>query len=256
MGLFDFLSKKRKAKAPLVDLQGAFANNLKFIHKDEYTFDEIKGLFASTEGQVCFTIGEVDFPTGNAVVADPICYLYDPEYSVPLNYTVPVGSYRVCLSVISSELLGLRVAAAKLMIAEEPAVRYEIAMPQGKTIGQLNEPGVLAGFGVDAGMACFCDKQTAEDYYNFISEWHSDNPGKNHYDDYFSAYFAESYRRHPNVQRQGGDFIEWAIPKTGNRLVMFATGFGDGFYQSLWGFDENDGICELVIPFISPELFR
>jgi hypothetical protein len=31
---------------------------------------------------------------------------------------------------------------------------------------------------------------------------------------------------------------------------------GDGFYQSFWGFDENDTICELVIPFLNPEYFK
>ena len=35
---------------------------------------------------------------------------------------------------------------------------------------------------------------------------------------------------------------------------MFETGFGDGYYMSLWGLNKKDEVCELVIPFINPEL--
>ena len=35
---------------------------------------------------------------------------------------------------------------------------------------------------------------------------------------------------------------------------MFETGFGDGYYMSLWGLNEKDEVCEVVIPFINPEL--
>ena len=39
--------------------------------------------------------------------------------------------------------------------------------------------------------------------------------------------------KYPQFQRQGGDFIEWENPKTKNKLIMVASGFGDGFYPSL-----------------------
>ena len=35
---------------------------------------------------------------------------------------------------------------------------------------------------------------------------------------------------------------------------MFETGFGDGYYMSLYGLNEKNEVCELVIPFINPEL--
>lgn len=44
--------------------------------------------------------------------------------------------------------------------------------------------------------------------------------GKNHYDDYFAVFFAESEKALPAYQREGGDFIEWANPVSGNRLVL------------------------------------
>jgi len=36
---------------------------------------------------------------------------------------------------------------------------------------------------------------------------------------------------------------------------MTASGFGDGFYQSYWGYDEKNEICELIVPMVNPELY-
>lgn len=45
-----------------------------------------------------------------------------------------------------------------------------------------------------------------------------------------------------------------ANPNTGNRLVMIASGFGDGFYQSFWGYDDAGEVCELIVPMVNPDL--
>ena len=37
--------------------------------------------------------------------------------------------------------------------------------------------------------------------------------------------------------------------------MMVASGLGDGFYQSFWGYDERDEICELIVPMVDPDLF-
>lgn len=34
---------------------------------------------------------------------------------------------------------------------------------------------------------------------------------------------------------------------------MFEIGFGDGYYMSLWGFNEKDEVCKVVIFFINFE---
>ena len=65
----------------------------------------------------------------------------------------------------------------------------------------------------------------------------------------------ESYEKFPQYQRKGGDFIEWENPNTKNKLVMVASGLGDGFYQSYWGYDSNNDICELIVPLVNPDLF-
>lgn len=39
-------------------------------------------------------------------------------------------------------------------------------------------------------------------------------------------------------------------------MVMIASGLGDGFYQSFWGYDAQGDICELIIPMVNPSLFE
>ncbi|MDR0314331.1 MAG: DUF4241 domain-containing protein, partial [Oscillospiraceae bacterium] len=217
MGFSDFFKKRLKPASPEKShkdqskegpsLQDAFQSNLEFIQSEHFSADDIKRLFESCDNQVCFSMGEVDFPTGKVIVADPLVYLYNTEYSQPLNHTIPQGSYQVYISVHDSDVAGLRIVAAKLKITQKDAIRYEIAMPQGTTIEQLNQPGILAGFGVDAGLASFCDARTAVEYREFLDQWSIQNPNGNYYDDYFASFFAQSYDRLPQVQRREGDFI-------------------------------------------------
>ena len=61
---------------------------------------------------------------------------------------------------------------------------------------------------------------------------------------------------YPQVQREGGDFVCWALPESGHRIAMFASGMGDGIYSGYWGLDVKGAVAELVIPFMNPEYFR
>jgi len=61
-------------------------------------------------------------------------------------------------------------------------------------------------------------------------------------------------KKYSEIQTNSGNFIYWEIPETHHKIAMFETGFGDGYYMSLWGLNEKDEVCEVVIPFINPEL--
>ena len=235
--------------------QIAFERNLKFLNQKNYPAEFFYGLFAAGERRKIVSIGEVDFPTGEIVLADPLVYLGDPKYSTYLNRRIPSGAYPVELCVLFSPIAGLRVAAARMSVNKNPVARYELAMPRGTEIGQFGQPGVFSFFGVDAGLACICDGETAGAYGRFMEEWERENPGKNKYDDYFAGFFAGSYREQPDVQREGGDFLNWAIPGSGHRVAMFASGMGDGIYSGYWGLDAEGNVAELVIPFMNPEFF-
>ena len=211
----------------------AFEKNLNFLRKDEYSKEFIENLFTESDRISLHTVGEVDFPTGQVIIADPLCYLHSEEGRKILDRTIPIGKYEVELAILNSKTISKRVVGARLKIKNDKIIRYEQTQ---------NISSSFNGFGVDAGLASFCDATVAEEYTKFWYDWIKNNPNKNHYNDYFSKFF------------QGKQFIHWEIPGTNHKITMFETGFGDGYYMSLYGLNEKDEVCELVIPFINPEL--
>lgn len=237
-------------------IQEVFKQNLKYISQTEADAEKIARQFVKTQTRFFLTVGTVDVPSGKVIVADPLCYLSGEHVIAPiLKREIPKGSYPVEVSICRHDQIGIRMCTARLKIKDTKAVRYEQAESEEKTAAFKAKDGVMHGFPVDAGMMCFIDADAAKNYAAFIEKWHKENPGKNHYDDYFQALFAESDKKLPAYQREGGDFIEWANPDTGERMVQIASGFGDGFYQSFWGFDESGDVCELIVPLVDPDLF-
>ena len=210
---------REKVKSPFII---AFEKNLDFLRKDEYSKEFIENLFTESDRISLDTIGEVDFPTGQVIIADPLCYLHSEENRKILDRTIPIGKYEVELAILNSKTISKRVAGARLKIKNDKIIRYEQTQ---------NKSSKLNGFGVDAGLASFCDVTVAEEYTKFYSN-----------NDYFIKLL------------QGKQFIHWELPGTNHKIAMFETGFGDGYYMSLYGLNEKDEVCELVIPFINPEL--
>ena len=210
---------REKVKSPFTI---AFEKNLSFLRKDEYSKEFIENLFTESNRISLHTIGEVDFPTGQVIIADPLCYLHSEENRKILDRTIPIGKYEVELAILNSKTISKRVVGARLKIKNDKIIRYEQTQ---------NKSSNLNGFGVDAGLASFCDASVAEEYTKFYSN-----------NDYFIKLL------------QGKQFIHWEIPGTNHKIAMFETGFGDGYYMSLYGLNEKDEVCELVIPFINPEL--
>ncbi|MBR1392403.1 MAG: DUF2185 domain-containing protein [Ruminococcus sp.] len=233
-----------------MDLKALFAQNRKFICETELAAETIHRQYAPGDIKAHAVIGTVDLPTGRIRVGDPLSYLCAERFSPVLERTVKPGSYPVEIAVISTAFDGPRICSSRIKFSDEEAVRYELALPTHETAVFQASDGDAPGFAVDAGMMAFSDEQTAHEYALWLDKWHSAHPDANHYDDYFAELFAGSYEAAPTLQRSGGDFIEWQVPDTGSRIVMNATGFGDGLYQIFWGLDKNGDICELVVPLI------
>lgn len=244
-----------RRQAEMEQTRQLFNENLKYISKTEIDAETISKQFVKTESRFYLPVGSVDCPTGKIITADPLAYLGTGKFSPRMEITVEPGVYPAEVSIVRNSHIGIRMCTARLKITDRPAVRYELAVPTEETASAQSANGVLTGFAVDAGMVCFCDAKVAEEYRQFLVKFHSDNPDANHYDDYFARLFEESYKKLPAYQREGGDFIEWKNPDTGNRLVMIASGFGDGFYQCYWGYDRDNHICDLIIPMVNPDLF-
>jgi len=235
--------------------QEKFKANVEFRSQESIPVEDINNQFVKSDTRFFLEVGEIDCPTGNIVVADPLAYLPAAQFSPMLAKKVPAGKHPVLVSICRHEDIGIRMCTAKLKVKDTDAVKYERATATAETVIKLKDNNTMEGFPVDAGLISFCDAMVANEYIDFCKAWDEANPGKNHYDDYFAEFFAESYNKLPAYQREGGDFIEWAIPDTGNKLVMIASGLGDGFYQSYYGYDETGEICEIMVPLLKPEIF-
>lgn len=233
-----------------------FEQNLKYISQTEISIELIEKQFVKDNKHYYITVGKADFPTGRIIVADPLAFLPSKHYSPELEITIPKGSYPVDVAIYRNEDIGIRMCTTRLKVKDTKAIKYVLAKPsKGNAVTNKNNE-VLAGFPVDAGMMTICDAKVADEYREFLDKWYKENQDKNHYDDYFAAFFAQSYEMFPAYQREGGDFITWTNPIHNHNMVMVASGFGDGFYQSYIGYDENNDICEIIVPMINPDLFE
>ncbi len=257
MGLLSLLKKKPKVEQEpeKSDLQKAFEANLKYLSTLEKDAGSIQAQFVQSDSRSYVTIGTISCVSGHIVVADPLAYLPANRYCPTLEKEVPVGNYPVEVSICKDPLIGIRMCTVRMRIQEGPAVRYELAKPTIETAAAVGKEGLLCGFSVDAGMIGICDAKAAQEYQTFLNHWYVEHPDGNHYDDYFAAFFQKSEETYPQYQRKGGDFIAWENPETGSVVVMAASGFGDGFYQSYWGYDASNALCECIIPLIDPDVF-
>lgn len=254
MGLI-FINKKKKADKSQPDIKELFKRNLKYISQTEIELDIIERQFVKSQTRYFLTVGEIDCPSGRIIVSDPLCYLAYGKMCPLLSVAIPAGTYPVEVSICINSYIGVRMCTARLKVKNSKAVKYICAEPTEESAAAKCSDGLMTGFPVEAGMMSFGDALVADEYRVFLNKWYKANAGKNHYDDYFARFFAESSKALPAYQRDGGDFIEWANPDSGHKMVMIASGFGDGFYQSFWGYDSDNEVCELIVPMVNPDLF-
>jgi hypothetical protein len=174
------------------------------------------------------TLGKLQVPTGSIVACDGIVY----NNAKPFAQKVARGEYEVSV-LVSNEGTDSepneRFAMAKLAISDKPAVRWEMAVVNPK------EP---FGYGVDAGVGSFMDEKTHQEYEAFADGLYKENPDSNLYDDFLEDKFEE-----------GGQWANIVIPNTSHNVIIFSSGWGDGAYDSFWGYDADDNICALVTDF-------
>jgi hypothetical protein len=153
-------------------------------------------------------LGRLRMPTGRLLAVDPGIIFHDRG---PLEVTVPPGEYPVALAVARWEppARSGRVAAARLLVRDEPVASWELGLSEGEDAMLLGD-GEFYGFGVDAGMACIADGAAA----GFLLAVADDD--KRYHATYVDA------------DLDGG--IEVTDPETGANAFAFTSGWGDGDY--------------------------
>lgn len=174
--------------------------------------------------------GTLRLPTGRVVAADPG---WMNEKSEPFTVTVPPGEYAVSIGSAACEetlwtdngrrvVVSEQVTAVRLLIRDEPAVTWEMALRPGQDPRML-PAGHFFGFGVDTGTGAFLDaagRQALRARYEEVENAQIDRPKE----------FA------------------WRIenPDSGATMVAFRSGMGDGSYPVWIGRNSEGQVVSFV----------
>ena len=71
----------------------------------------------------------------------------------------------------------------------------------------------------------------------------------------FQSFLKKAIKNVQTYKRIMEIFWIWTLPKNNKRIAMFSSGMGDGIYSAYWGFDKNNEITELIVPFMNLEYF-
>lgn len=189
-------------------------------------------------------IGELNVPTGQIVVCDPLVV---PDM-LPLSKRVKPGKYPIKIYIAKLKESGDRYAIAKLEFSETKADKWVLALRNGESINELEGNGDFFGFPVDAGLGGFFDYSTGVQYNKFLEEFIGKHPDGNIYDDFFASEFKKNARE-PSNPNDYGDWVNFTIPGSELNITMFQSGYGDGVYPAYWGMTNDNEIVSLVIDF-------
>jgi len=184
-------------------------------------------------------LGTLHLPTGQIIASDPLA----PMNPAPFTETIAGGDYPVAAVIINDPEGGDRYALARIKITNEPAVKWETAI----TTMDDWQPDNLFGYSVDSGLGGFMDKQTFIEFSRFELDFINNNPpGSNLYD----HYFKDKLKQNAENGQDEGDWLNYILPDhKPDNIVMFHSGWGEGFYSSYWGIDAEGNICSLVTDF-------
>ncbi|QMU71112.1 DUF4241 domain-containing protein [Streptacidiphilus sp. P02-A3a] len=191
---------------------------------------------------------ELSLPSGRIVACDPFTGLgaYGGD---PFTVTVPPGRYQVTASMLEitapedpesesdreldhepePEQPHRRVAAARLVISDQPVAVWEQAVVPEQDLGALGEDEFY-GYGVDAGTGCFVDAEAVEPLGDFESDTET----------LMAAFEA--------VEWSAG-VVTLTAPESGHNLVAFSSGWGDGVYPTWIGRTASGEVACLVTEF-------
>jgi hypothetical protein len=185
--------------------------------------------------------GELWLPTGHIVACDPFLCLGHGE-AEPFTVAVAPGRYRVEAAVATltqpdeppSDEPHLRVAAARLVIRDEPTATWELALQPGQDLAELDE-GEFYGYGVDAGTGAFYDAGVDGSFPDCEGD---EGP-------LWDAFDNTSWSPGPHLI---------TAPDTGHNLVAFTSGWGDGAYPTWIGRTAAGEVtCFVTDFFVAPD---
>lgn len=193
--------------------------------------------------------GRLRMPTGLLVACDPFAFM---DKTGNPAVSIPPGDYavKVTLADVSDDADGshLREAYATLLIdetAQEVTRRIITPLPDGTDADpEIDEDGEYHGFPVDAGTACFVDGGALAACMPEQETW---------YEDLFENATPESWFQRmddPAHIRDGIANFPLPLAKNGENIVIIHSGWGDGFYPVVGGYDAAGRLIRVHLDFL------
>lgn len=179
-------------------------------------------------------LGRVKIVSGQICAADPFVGL-DAK---PFLQSVPNGTFRVMLALISGALGDGRVAFARVEFSPEPVTLWRMAMTAGDDPSNPG-PGENPGYQVDSGIGSFFDPAAGRAAREFLKA-----------DSGLADRWLEIGKEGGRGER-GGHGFRLITDMGPSNLIAFDAGWGDGVYTSWFGFDAKGDVAVLVTDFQS-----
>ncbi len=185
-----------------------------------------------------FDSGTFIMPTGRLVACDPLL----TKDMLPFATIFPTGEFA---SLVHKEKESNCIAYTEIVFAPGKVARWEMAAITGQNLRDLKEDEIF-GYPVESGMGCFMDVEPQE-CLNVLENRLFHRKGADFmgiYEEFFHEHFFD----------ENGAIDQYALLKPeddrqGN-IFAFETGYGEGFYASYIGFDENSAPVKIVTEFI------
>jgi hypothetical protein len=177
--------------------------------------------------------GDLIVSTGRIAAADPFVNLTE---TLPFVTPVPNGRFPVTLSVVKIGNEHYRVALARVLFSNEPSVRWQMALKNGQDPATL-KPDEIFGYPVDAGTGSFFDPAAAVEA-NALTDR---NPNA------WEGWQTRGEANGASIENFGSFLLN--EPFGNANVVMFHSGWGDGYYPSYFGYDASGKVTALVTDF-------
>ena len=185
-----------------------------------------------------FEAGDITLTSGKLAVSDPLITSEMPAFTTDF----PLGNFPV---LVHKEIDSNCIAYVEIVFSNSEIASWKLATSEGQNTGNLQE-GEIFGFPVESGMGCLMDFETQQNL-NLLEQHLFKRTG-----DDFMGIYEEFFHEH-FFQEEGAinqyAFLKPNEDKSGN-IFAFETGYGEGFYASYIGFDEQNVpvkvVCELI----------
>ena len=185
-----------------------------------------------------FEAGDITLTSGKLAVSDPLITSEMPAFTTDF----PLGNFPV---LVHKEIDSNCIAYVEIVFSNSEIASWKLATSEGQNTGNLQE-GEIFGFPVESGMGCLMDFETQQNL-NLLEQHLFKRKG-----DDFMGIYEEFFHEH--FFQEEGAINQYAFLKPNEDksgiIFAFETGYGEGFYASYIGFDEQNVpvkvVCELI----------